>query len=156
MFLPRLLGSIDHIMQEKYTNELLKVNKKLKEYDLVLTRDEIKNMLIVRNRVLRDYARVELGVEVIKELVEAFCRSPYIANENFASMVNEFQEIFHYLKNETEDEIGDSLLIGIMKDYFDDTCRGSMEFLKSQLEEFAEQFRSDAQFRKSVLERDEL
>ncbi|WP_188456457.1 DUF6323 family protein [Virgibacillus oceani] len=156
MFLPRLLGTMDVFMLEKYIDELLKVNKKTTEYGLILTRDEIKNMILVRDRVLKDHGRVELGVEVIKELSEVFCTSPYVENVNFVPTLNELQEIFHYVKNETEDRISDSLLIGIMKENFDDTCNGSIEMLKSFLEEFQEQFRSDAQFRESVLERDEL
>lgn len=156
MFLPRLLGNIDSFMLEKYVDELLGVNQKTKEYGLELTSDEIKGMVIVRKQVLHGYGRVELGVEVIKELSEVFCTSPFMEKENFASTLNELQEVFHYTKNETEDEISDSLLINIMKDCFDDTCKGSMELLKSKLEEFAEHFRNDVQFRRSLLERDEL
>ncbi|CDQ41566.1 MULTISPECIES: DUF6323 family protein [Virgibacillus] len=155
MFLPRLLGSIDSFMLEKYTDELLNINQKTKEYGLELTRDEIKEMMTVRERVLQSYGRVELGVEVFKELSEVFCTSPYIENENFALTLNELLEVFHYLKNETDDMIGDSLLISIIKNYYDGTCKGSMEFLKSKLEEFAEQFRRDVNFRIHLLERDE-
>lgn len=155
MFLPKILHSLDSSMLEKYTDEIVEVNQKAKEFGLVLTRDEIKNIIVSRNQVLHSYGRVELSVEVTKELAEVFCASPYVDDKNYVFTLYELQEIFYYLKNETEDKIGDSQLIGIMKDYFDDNCSGSLELLKSKLDEFAERFRSDTPFRKSFLERDE-
>lgn len=111
---------------------------------------------MVRNQALLSYGRVELGMEVTKKLVEVFCTSSYIHNENYASTLNELYEIFYYLKNETEDKFGDFKLIHIMKDYFDNNCGGSLELLKSKLEEFAANFRYDEQLRESSYERDEL
>ncbi|WP_368654973.1 DUF6323 family protein [Ornithinibacillus sp. 4-3] len=156
MFLPKILNSLDSSMLEQYTDEVMVVNQKAKEFGLELTRNEIKSLIISRNKVLQSYGRVELSVEVIKELAEVFCASPYVDNKNYVAILYELQEIFYYLKNETEDKIGDSPLIDIMKDYFDDICNGSLEFLKSRLDEFAERFRNDARFRRSILERDEL
>lgn len=98
---------------------------------------------------------MELSVDVIKELAGVFCASPYVDDQNYVSTLYELQEIFYYLKNETEDKIGDIPLICIMKDYFDNVCNGSLELLKSKLEEFAEQFRSDLSFRNSFLEKEE-
>ncbi|WP_440896664.1 DUF6323 family protein [Amphibacillus sp. Q70] len=155
MFLPKMLHSLDASMLEKYTDEIQVVNQKAKEFGLVLTRNEIKNILVARNQVLHSYGRVELSVDVIKELAEVFCASPYVDDKNFVPTLYELQEIFYYLKNETEDRIGDSPLIGVMRDYFDDVCNGSLELLKSKLEEFAKRFRSDSSFRKSFLEREE-
>ncbi|MEI3612698.1 DUF6323 family protein [Pseudogracilibacillus sp. SO30301A] len=151
MFLPKMLHSLDATILEQYTDEIEEVTQKAKEFGLVLTRDEIKNLIVSRNQVLHSYGRVELSVDVTKELAEVFCASPYVDDKNYVSTLYELQEIFYYLKNETEDKIGDSQLIGIMKDYFDDICRGSLELLKSKLDEFAERFRSDARFRKSLL-----
>lgn len=155
MFLAEIFHSLDSVTLEKYTDEIIKINQKAKEFGLVLTRDEIKNIIVSRNQVLHSYGRVELSVEVTKELAEVFCTSPYVDDKNYVSTLYELQEIFYYLKNETEDMIGDFQLIGIMKDYFDDICSGSLELLKSKLEEFAERFRSDTPFRKSFFERDE-
>lgn len=156
MFLPRLLSSMDSPMRKKFMIELLETNQKTKQYGLALTPTEINSMMAVRNQALHNYGRVELGIEVTKQLIDVFCTSAYINNDNYASTLNELHEIFYYLKNETEDKIGDFKLIEIMKDYFDNVCGGSLELLKSKLERFAENFRSDAQLRESLLERDEF
>ncbi|MBO0996019.1 DUF6323 family protein [Bacillus sp. SD088] len=155
MFSPKMLHVLNSSMLDKYTDEIVKVNQKTKEFGLELTRDEIKNIIVARNQVLHSYGRVELSVDVTKELAEVFCSSPYVDNKNYVFTLYELQETFYYLKNETEDKIGDSPLIAVMKNYFDDVCNGSLELLKSKLEEFAERFRNEASFRKSFLERDE-
>ncbi|MBN6206042.1 hypothetical protein JYK21_06225 [Ralstonia pickettii] len=155
MFSPKKLFSLNASMLEKYTDEIAEVNQKAKEFGLMLSRDEIKNIVVSRNQVLQSYGRVELSVEVIKELAEVFCASPYIDNKNYVTALYELQEIFYYLKNETEDEISDSSLIGLMKDCFDGECNGSLELLKSKLDEFAAQFRGNSSFRNSFLEREE-
>ncbi|WP_245632812.1 DUF6323 family protein [Alicyclobacillus kakegawensis] len=80
-------------------------------------------------------------MEATKELIEVFSASPCICQENYISTLNELHEIFYYLKNETEDKIGDFKLIAIMKHYFDNECAGSLKLLRNKLEEFAENFR---------------
>lgn len=155
MFLPKMLHTLNSSMLEKHTDEIEEINQKAKEFGLILTRNEIKNIIVARNQVLHSYGRVELSVDVIKELAEVFCSSPYIDDKNYVPTLYELQEIFYYLKNETEDKIGDSPLINIMKNYFNDVCNGSLELLKSKLEEFSERFRSDLSFRNSLLEREE-
>ncbi len=154
MFLSRILHAINNSVQEKHIIEILELNEKTKEFGLILTPDEIKNMMDARNKVLRDYGRVELGIEATKELIEVFCASPYIHDDNYVSTLNELHEIFYYLRNETEDQIGDMKLVQIMKDFFDGECGGSVELLKSRLEEFAENFRRDA-LRESLFEGDD-
>lgn len=155
MLLPQFFQSLDISILEKYTDEVLKVNEKTKQYGLVLTSNEIKDMIISRNQILYNYGRVETDISVIKELAEVFCTSPYIDNKNYQLTLNELQEIFYYMKNETEDRISDSQLVDIIREYFDGVCGGSLELLKSKLDEFAQRFRSDVRFRKSVFEGDE-
>lgn len=154
MLLPRKFSALDSSMQEKYVVEILEMNQKTKEYGLSLTSKEVSNMIAARNKALHDYGRVELGIEVTKELVEVFCTSSYINEENYASTLNELHELFYYLKSETEEKIGDVKLIHLMKDEFDNTCRGSLILLKSKLEAFAENFRGKLQLKDSLCEGD--
>ncbi|MBH8609160.1 DUF6323 family protein [Thermoactinomyces sp. CICC 10521] len=151
MYLSRIFNAINISVQEKYMTEILELNEKTKEFGLILTPDEVKNMMVARNKVLRDYGRVELGIEVTKELIEVFSESPYIHEDNYAATLTELHEIFYYLRNETEDKIGDFKLISMMKEMFDGECAGSVELLKSRLEEFAENFRSES-LRESLFE----
>lgn len=55
--------------------------------------------------------------------------------------INELQEAFYYLKNETEDQLGDDKIIELMKEQFEDFCEGSIELLCCRLEQFSRDFR---------------
>jgi len=139
--LSKALQSMSVAARDRYIAELVELNEKTKERGLVLKPDDIERLLAVRDQVLRHYGRLELGIEATKEMIEAFSESPYICQDDYASTLNELQEIFYDLKNETEDRIGDSKLIGIMKEFFDEDCGGSLELLRSRLEQFAVDFR---------------
>lgn len=135
--------------------ELLSLNEKTKEQGLVLTPDDIKTLVVFRNKVLRDYARVELGIEVLQELIKVFSSSPYMEKDHYVDTLNELQEIFYYLRNETEDKVEDIKLIMKMNDYFNGSCAGSVELLRSKMEELAENFKKDMMCLDSLLEGDE-
>lgn len=155
MLLPMVLNSIHPLLRETYIGELLKSNERTKEYGLVLTAEEVQHIIEVRNHVLNSYGRVELGLEVTKELIDNFCTSAFVNRENYVPTLNELHETFYYLKNETEDRIADDKLIRMMKDYFENSCGGSIDLLKSTLEVFAEDFRRKAQIKDSLGEGDE-
>jgi hypothetical protein len=142
--LSRLFASLSASTQERHMIELLELNEKTGRFGLTLAPDDIKQVMAARDETLRHYGRLELGIEATKEMIEAFAESPYITQDHFASTLQELHEIFYDLKNETEDKIGDAKLIGIMKDYFDNECAGSLELLRSKLEAFAAEFRIEA------------
>lgn len=144
MILSRIFNSMSLAIQEQYMIELLELNEKTKTFGLTLAPDDIKQLMAARNQALHSYGRLELGIEATKEIIEVFSESPYIRQDHYASTLNELHEIFYYFKNETEDKIGDAKLIGIMKDYFDNECAGSLELLRSRLETFAADFRIEA------------
>ncbi|MBY9080668.1 hypothetical protein KIH86_14240 [Paenibacillus sp. HN-1] len=157
MFLSRLFNSLSNSMQEQAVIQILELNEKTKEYGLVLSPDEARQMIVARNQVLHNYGRVELSIEVTKELIEVFSESPHMREEDYASTLNELHEVFYNLKNETEDKIGDSRLIELMRELYDEDCGGSLDLLKSKLEEYAEVFRREVQMKeaKAMLEGDD-
>ena len=130
-------------LSEFYINELLKTNDEIKKYGLVITLDEVKQIINVRNKVLKDYGRIELSFETTKKLINVFSSSAFINDENYVRILNDMQETFYYLKNETEDRLGDEKLIELMKDLFENSCEGSVELLNSYLEDFSRSFRKN-------------
>ena len=81
---------------------------------------------------LKDLGRIEMGTEVISQLIRIFCCSPFINQNNYVATIIDLIEAFYYLKNETRDEIGDMELIELMKECFDNRCFGSTELLIGQ------------------------
>ncbi|MCC3373076.1 DUF6323 family protein [Cohnella sp. REN36] len=152
MYLSRIFNSLNVSMQEQYMTELLELNEKTKEYGLVLSLKDVQLMMAARSQALYSYGRVELSIEVTKELIEVFSTSSFIQQENYVDTLNELHEIFYYLKNETEDRINDIKLLHRMKEVFEDDCEGSLDLLKSRLEEYAEEFRRQLLKKESLLE----
>lgn len=141
MNLPNIFNFEQVILSEVYINELLQVNEETKKNGLVLTFQDVKQIINVRNKVLKNYGRIELSFEVTKNLIKAFSSSAFINDNNYMCIINDLQETFYYLKNETEDKLGDNKLIELMKDLFENSCEGSVELLNSYLEEFSRNFR---------------
>ncbi|MED5017378.1 DUF6323 family protein [Paenibacillus chibensis] len=143
MHLSRIFHGSLFPTQDMYSSELLELNEKTREHGLILTPVDIEQMLVVRSQVLHMYGRVELGIEVSKRLIEVFSASSFIQQETYADTLNELHEVFYYLRNETEDMIGDMKLIDKMMALFEEECEGSLELLKSKLEEYAGAFRRE-------------
>lgn len=155
MDLSHFFNSVQLSPESKTVRDIVALNDKTKEYGLVLTPNDVKTMITSRNKVLHDYARVELSTEVLKELIELYAASPYMDQNHYVETLNDLQEIFYYLRNETEDKINDVKLINQMMDYFNGSCAGSVELLRSKMEQLAENFRSDLISGKSPLQGDD-
>lgn len=130
MFLPAVLHSLETGLMDNQVNDILAINIETAENGLSLTEEEVKSIINMRNTVLKGCGRIELGIEATKQLIKAFCTSPFINDENYVPTLNELHEIFYFLKNETDDKAGDEELIEKMSETFNNECHGSLELLK--------------------------
>lgn len=110
-----------------------KCNEYISKYGLVLSDNQISNILERRKEVLKDTGRVELREGIIDEIIKEFCDSPYLNQENFASTIYELIEIFYEYKNETMDLITDDELIKFMKKSFDGVCQGDLDYFSGTI-----------------------
>jgi len=99
-------------------------------YGLSLTRAQMELLLDAREDALRDSGRVEFGGGVLPLLVEAFCDSPYLSQQDYAETLARLQEAFYYFKSESGERLDDAELAGMMKDFFNGPCQGSLEALE--------------------------
>ncbi|MDD2268554.1 MAG: DUF6323 family protein [Eubacteriales bacterium] len=131
------------VFKEKALGELLEANNKSAEFGLVLTREEASQLIEVKSHELSAAGRIEFGSSALKEIIEAFCDSPYLNRQNYTDFLSEMLEIFYSYKNETLDLVSDSDLISYMKACFNGVCQGSTELLKTrELDELSRQIRS--------------
>lgn len=114
--------------QIEITN-IKKCNEYTSQYGLVLSDNQISNLLERRKETLKETGRIELRVGIIDKLIKEFCDSPYINQENYAETLYELIEIFYEYKNETIDLITDDELIEFMKKSFDGIAGGDLEYL---------------------------
>lgn len=134
------LESADSSVQEE---RLLALNDRLAEYGLVLSAEDVREILVERRVALREAERVELGESIAPRLVEAFYDSDYIDRQNFVETVIRLQEIFFLYKNEVIDTMSDEELLHVMRMLFDRCCYGDVEMFESTvLEAFARAIRA--------------
>lgn len=105
-------------------------NDYTKKFGLVLTDEDAALLIRERNDALKEQERVEFGEGVLPKLIFAFCDSPYIYQDNYVDSLGRLQDIFYLYKNEMLDDITDDELIKFMKDQFDGSCQGSLDYLE--------------------------
>lgn len=109
--------------------ELRQCNAVTGQYSLTLSEKQIADIVEKRYEALDATGRVEFGRGITKMLIEAFCDSPFIYQENYEESILELLDSFYYFKNESEDRIPDDELIAVMRRHFDTICQGSLEYL---------------------------
>lgn len=122
------LDIVNKRKQIEITN-IKKCNEYTSQYGLVLSDNQISNLLERRKETLKETGRIEFREGIIDKLIKEFCDSPYINQENYAETLYELIEIFYEYKNETMDLITDDELIEFMKKSFDGICQGDLEYL---------------------------
>ena len=120
---------LQDIQKKQAVIELKKCNELTLKYGLTLSNEDINELIENRFKSLKDTGRIEFSEGVLKKIIEAFCDSPYIMQENYKDTLLELQESFYFFKNEAMDQIADDELIEFMKIHFDGECQGSLEYL---------------------------
>ena len=110
-----------------------KCNEYTNQYGLLLSENQISNLLERRKETLKETGRIEFRIGIIDKLIKEFCDSPYINQENYAKTLYELIDIFYEYKNETMDLITDDELIKFMKKSFNGVCQGDLEYLSGTI-----------------------
>ena len=122
---------------------LLVLNDRLAMHGLVLSAEDVHEILAERRVALAEAERVELGESIAPQLVEAFYDSDDIDRRDFVATVIRLQEIFFSYKNEVGETMSDEELLQVMRILFDRCCHGDVEMLESTvLEQFARTVRA--------------
>lgn len=100
-------------------------------YGLILTEQDITELVQLRGQALHNTGRVEFGGGILPKLIRAFCKSPYIDPYNYATTLGQLQDAFYYFKNESQDQFSDDDLIEFMADAFNGQAHGSAEVLET-------------------------
>lgn len=117
------------LLEQQIVDEILACNLETEKYGLTLNQYQAVLLTQTRSLALKESQRIELNGEIIVLLIEAFCDSPYVSQENDEDTLHELIELFYDLKNSTWDLVSDNDLIAFMKDSFNGFCYGSFELL---------------------------
>ena len=90
----KLSVTIQNIKKKQLAMEIKKCNEMTIKYGVTLSDTQIESLINKRFESLKNTGRVEFGDGVLKELIEAFCDSPYILQENYEETL---EELGHFL-----------------------------------------------------------
>ena len=129
--------------QKQEMGKILEYNSKSERFGLSLSEEAARMLLISRKSILTEHQRVEFREGVLPKLIEAFCDSQYINQDNYVDILTELQDMFYLYKNESLDELTDDELITFMRKQFESVCFGDLEYLRDTcMERFARATRS--------------
>ena len=124
--------------------EVRECNAYSSNFGLSLSETEIAELVTCRAEALRTSGRIEFGGGILPKLIQAFCDSPYINQENYAGTLADLQEAFYYFKTEAMDRFSDDELIEYMVKVFNGRAQGSAEYLSgTSLEALARYARTE-------------
>lgn len=116
--------------QQKQRNEIYAYNETSKQFGVALTKEEILEVCLYENEVLKENKRFSFDGGIIKKIMESFCDSAYLYQDNYKEMICELVRIFYLYKNESMDLLPDGELIEFMKNAFETTCQGDLDYLE--------------------------
>lgn len=140
-FLPSA-REIGGIFAQTAEEGLLAVNEETAQYGLALTREEIRCVTEARQTALTDTGRIDFSGELPAMLARAFCDSPYVSREEWASILGELTLLFYEAKSSFDTAglrgknayaMADDALIVRMRRWFDYPARGSLDCLADLL-----------------------
>lgn len=129
--------------QRELLEKTLETNRKAERFGLTLTRQDAELLLQERGHALREQGRVEFGRGILPKLIDTFCDSDFISQQDYVDTLARLQEIFYLYKNEVQDELTDDELLNLMKEQFEFLCFGDLDYLEGTcLSNFAQAVRA--------------
>lgn len=116
------------MLPQKEAEEALEESRRrLVRYGLVLTREDAAALMEGCSAALRHTGRVEFGGGILPRLLEVFCDSPALRQENLTEELLTLQEVFYHWKNEDGDLTPDGEVLAFLRRAYDK--RGAAEYL---------------------------
>ena len=143
MISPIILSSMNLKLHYVQKNEILNLNNESQSYGLVLSKEDVDEIINSRNDTLKYYERIELDIDVTKKIIENLYTSQYTYKDDYVELINDIQEIFYYLKNETLDEISDIEVIEILDKFYNE-CSGRIDIIQEESEGSAKEFKGES------------
>lgn len=123
------LITLENFALQPVDDKILALNEVSREYGLVLTAEDAKELSELRERSLKDNERLEIGLGAMEGVIRRFSKSSFINQENYAYVIAEVTDLFYYIKTETDDRISDNELLDELYLRFEQRCRGSVDLL---------------------------
>ena len=121
-------------------NQILEINDKSVDYGLVLSPKDVEEVIKSRKDSLKTYGRIDLNMDITEKIMEILYTSQYTDKDDYLELINDLQDIFYYLKNETLDEISDNEILDKISEFYEKTS-GRIDNVQNLAEKFANNYR---------------
>ena len=122
---------LELMSRQTQLQQILDTNQYTERFGLALSREDAELLTEKKKKTLKKEGRVEFGQGVLPKIIQVFCDSCYITQDNYTDTLVRLQEIFFLYKNEMLDEITDDELLEFMKEQFENVCFGDLDYLES-------------------------
>ncbi|RDY24325.1 hypothetical protein CHF27_004375 [Romboutsia maritimum] len=126
---------INNSLIETHMKEILKINHSSRKYGLTLSEENVKEIIDYRNNVLKNQGKVEMDIKPIKQLIKNIYTSPFTNKEYYLDTINHIQEVFYYLKYESQSKISDIEIIEKINDFYNSSS-GDIRTIKNMSQKF--------------------
>lgn len=106
-------------LEQRLKSELSACNGMTGKYGLSLSESAVLAIAQKRSETLLETGRVEFGESVIPKLIEAFCDSPYLLQDDYEETLCALTEAFYSFKNDCFDRLTDDELIKSLRACYD-------------------------------------
>lgn len=106
-------------LERTFLSELRAVNDRTARFGLTLTEGEQLSLAKKRSNALLETGRVEFGESAVPRILEAFCDSPYLMQDEYSAVAEELIDAFYLLKNACHGLLTDDELLGAMRAAYD-------------------------------------
>lgn len=128
---------------QMWLTQVHETNARTEPFGLCLSQKDAELLLVEKKRILREERRVEFGQSILPQIIDLFCDSSFISQDDYVGALVRLQEIFYLYKNEMSDEVSDEELLNFMKEQFETVCYGDFDYLENTcLEIFAQAVRA--------------
>lgn len=129
--------------RQTWLKQVQETNQYTAKYGLVLSEKDTELLFTEKNNILKAERRVELGQNILPQIIYAFCDSSFISQSDYVETLIRLQEIFYLYKNEMQDELSDDELLHFMREQFETVCFGDLDYLEGTcLDIFAQTVRA--------------
>lgn len=106
-------------LEQRLKSELSACNGMTGKYGLTLSESAVLAIARKRAETLLETGRVEFGESVIPKLIEAFCDSSYLLQDDYEETLCALTEAFYSFKNDCFDRLTDDELIKCLRACYD-------------------------------------
>ena len=114
------IAAMDRERQDSLQTALAETNALSLRYGLRLSTEAVARLTRRRTAALLDADRVEFRTSAVCMLVNAFCDSPYLLQEEYETVLGELIDAFYYYKTACRDLLSDEELLSAMRTRFDE------------------------------------